>query len=98
MGWVILLSRENSDFGVSFICSDYTGVVVGFCAGNGVLIMEDMVVVHFFVNSETSFSMEVFKLLTFSFHEMKNQGAQTEKETDLVFNGARELRLWSPVV
>ena len=33
-----------------------------------------MVIVHFFVNIETSFSMETFKLPTFGFHEMKIGG------------------------
>ena len=42
---------------------------MGFSAGNGVLIMQDVVLVHLFVNTETSFPMKTFKLPTFGFHQ-----------------------------
>ena len=45
-----------------------------FSAGNGVLIAEDMVIVQFFVNSETSFSVKPFKLPAFGFHETEIGG------------------------
>ena len=51
-------TKESS--GVSFIGADETGVILRFGESYGILVVVKVVMVHVFMNSETSLFMETF--------------------------------------
>ena len=61
------VKQGEQSFGITLVGVDKGRIIIRFSLSDGVLIMTDVSNVQFFVDGETSFLIETFKLATFCF-------------------------------